>query len=37
MPGVAPLDHLIRVTVGTPPERQGFAAALKRVVQSERR
>lgn len=32
MPGVAPLDHLIRVTVGTPPERQGFAAALKRVV-----
>ncbi|HEY3919369.1 MAG TPA: aminotransferase class I/II-fold pyridoxal phosphate-dependent enzyme [Stellaceae bacterium] len=32
MPGVAPLDRLIRVTVGTPPERQGFAAALKRVV-----
>ncbi|HVA15206.1 MAG TPA: aminotransferase class I/II-fold pyridoxal phosphate-dependent enzyme [Stellaceae bacterium] len=32
MPGVAPLDRLIRVTVGTPPERQGFAAALKRVL-----
>ena len=32
MPGVAPLDRLIRVTVGTRPERQGFAAALKRVV-----
>lgn len=32
MPGVAPLDRLIRVTVGTPPERQGFAAALTRVV-----
>lgn len=33
MPGVAPLDRLIRVTVGTPPERQGFAAALTRVLQ----
>jgi len=33
MPGVPPLDHLIRVTVGTPPERQAFAAALKRVLQ----
>jgi len=32
MPGVAPLDHLIRVTVGTEPERQGFAAALARVL-----
>jgi len=32
MPGVAPLDHLIRVTVGTPPERQGFAEALTRVL-----
>lgn len=32
MPGVAPLDRLIRVTVGTPPEREGFAAALARVV-----
>ena len=32
MPGVAPLDRLIRVTVGTPPERQGFAEALTRVV-----
>ena len=37
MPGVAPLDRLIRVTVGTPPERQGFAAALTRIVASERR
>jgi histidinol-phosphate aminotransferase len=36
MPGVAPLDRLIRVTVGTRPERQGFAAALKRVVTSNR-
>jgi histidinol-phosphate aminotransferase len=35
MPGVAPLDRLIRVTVGTPPERQGFAAALKRVLTAE--
>lgn len=35
MPGVAPLDRLIRVTVGTPPERQGFAAALKRVVATQ--
>jgi histidinol-phosphate aminotransferase len=33
MPGVAPLDRLIRVTVGTPPERQGFAAALTRLLQ----
>ena len=32
MPGIAPLDHLIRVTVGTPPERQGFAEALARVL-----
>lgn len=32
MPGVAPLDRLIRVTVGTPPERQGFAAALTRIL-----
>jgi histidinol-phosphate aminotransferase len=32
MPGVAPLDHLIRVTVGTPLERRGFAAALARVL-----
>ncbi len=35
MPGVAPLDHLIRVTVGTPPERQGFAEALTRVVKAQ--
>jgi histidinol-phosphate aminotransferase len=35
MPGVAPLDHLIRVTVGTPPERQGFAEALTRVVRRQ--
>lgn len=33
MPGIAPLDHLIRVTVGTPQERQGFAEALTRVLQ----
>jgi len=32
MPGVAPLDHLIRVTVGTPPERRGFGEALTRVL-----
>ena len=32
MPGVPPLDRLIRVTVGTEPERRGFAAALARVV-----
>ena len=32
MPGVAPLDRLIRVTVGTEPERTGFAAALARVL-----
>ncbi|HUB96314.1 MAG TPA: aminotransferase class I/II-fold pyridoxal phosphate-dependent enzyme [Stellaceae bacterium] len=32
MPGVAPLDRLIRVTVGTEAERQGFAEALARVV-----
>ena len=32
MPGVAPLDRLIRVTVGTEPERQGFAEALTRVL-----
>jgi histidinol-phosphate aminotransferase len=33
MPGVAPLDRLIRVTVGTAAERQGFAAALTRLLQ----
>jgi histidinol-phosphate aminotransferase len=32
MPGVAPLDRLIRVTVGTEPERRGFAEALTRVL-----
>jgi histidinol-phosphate aminotransferase len=32
MPGVAPLDRLVRVTVGTPPERRDFAAALARVL-----
>jgi histidinol-phosphate/aromatic aminotransferase/cobyric acid decarboxylase-like protein len=32
MPGVAPLDRLIRVTVGTEPERRGFAGALKRIL-----
>ena len=28
MPGVAPLDRCIRVTVGTAPERAAFAAVL---------
>jgi histidinol-phosphate aminotransferase len=37
MPGIAPLDHLIRVTVGTPTERQGFDHALTRVLAHERR
>ena len=32
MPGVPPLDRLIRVTVGTAPERRGFAAALARIL-----
>lgn len=32
MPGVAPLDRTIRVTVGTPAERCDFAAAFERVV-----
>ena len=32
MPGVAPLDRLVRVTVGTDPERAGFAAALARIL-----
>ena len=32
MPGVAPLDRCIRVTVGTPPERVAFARALRQVV-----
>jgi len=32
MPAIAPLDRLIRVTVGTKPERQGFAEALTRIV-----
>jgi len=32
MPGVAPLNRCIRVTVGTPEEREGFAAAFRRVV-----
>jgi histidinol-phosphate aminotransferase len=27
-PGVAPLDRFVRVTVGTPDERAGFAAAF---------
>ncbi len=34
MPGIAPLDRLIRVTVGRAPERQGFAAALRRLLQA---
>ena len=33
-PAVAPLDRLIRVTVGTKPERQGFAEALTRILRS---
>jgi histidinol-phosphate aminotransferase len=32
MPGVAPLDRLIRVTVGTDAEMRGFATALAHVV-----
>ena len=32
MPGVVPLNRCIRVTVGTPAERQGFADAFRRVV-----
>jgi histidinol-phosphate aminotransferase len=35
MPGVAPLDRMIRVTVGTPAERRDFAAAFKRVVATQ--
>ena len=32
MPGVSPLDRCIRVTVGTPEERSGFAEALRQVL-----
>jgi histidinol-phosphate aminotransferase len=32
MPGVAPLDRMVRVTVGTPSERRDFAAAFARVL-----
>lgn len=32
MPGVAPLDRTVRVTVGTEEERSRFAAALERVL-----
>ncbi len=32
MPGVAPLDRLVRVTVGTADERAGFAQALARIL-----
>ena len=32
MPGVPPLDRLVRVTVGTEPERRAFAAALARIL-----
>jgi histidinol-phosphate aminotransferase len=32
MPGVPPLDRLIRVTVGTPEEQRLFAEAFERVV-----
>lgn len=34
MPGVAPLNRCIRVTVGTPAERGQFADAFRRVVRS---
>lgn len=32
MPGVPPLNRCIRVTIGTPEERRGFAEAFRRVV-----
>jgi len=32
MPGVAPLDRCIRVTVGTPGDRAAFAAAFEKVA-----
>jgi histidinol-phosphate aminotransferase len=32
MPGVAPLDRCIRVTVGTPQERAAFAQVLRRIL-----
>jgi histidinol-phosphate aminotransferase len=32
MPGVPPLNRCIRVTVGTPEERRGFAEAFRRVA-----
>jgi histidinol-phosphate aminotransferase len=32
MPGVAPLDRCIRVTVGTPEEREAFAQVLRQVL-----
>jgi len=32
MPGVPPLDRLVRVTVGTDDERSGFAEALARIL-----
>ncbi len=32
MPGVAPLDRCIRVTVGTPAEREAFAQVLRQVL-----
>jgi len=31
-PGVAPLDRLLRVTVGRPADRAAFAEALRRVL-----
>jgi len=34
VPGAPPLDRLVRVTVGTPPQRAAFAAALRAVCQS---
>ena len=34
MPGVAPLDRCIRVTVGTPAERIRFAEVFREVLES---
>ncbi len=34
MPSVAPLDHYIRVTIGTPTERRKFASAMHRVARA---
>jgi len=34
MPNAPPLDHYVRVTVGTPEERRGFAEAMRRLVRT---